>query len=214
MTNEEHHREGERAKDVVRSGYDAIAAEYTSARHVDVQQISLLQDLAGRLPADATILDAGCGAGVPVTQWLSERFTVTGVDISPEQVRLARQLVPQATFVCQDMTTLDVPDASFDAICSFYAVIHIPREEHLPLLRDFHRMLKPGGFLLLGMGSSDSPGIVEPFFGAPMYWSHYDAATNVRMMEEAGFHVIRLEMVPESLNPEGGSTSPFLLAEA
>jgi hypothetical protein len=45
-----------------------------------------------------------------------------------------------------------------------------------------------------------------------MYWSHYDAATNVRMTEEAGFEIIRYEMVPDSLDPEVGSSHLFLLA--
>ncbi len=201
-------------KDVVRTGYDAIAAAYTAARHVDPDQLSFLQDLADRLSQQAQVLDAGCGAGVPVTRWLSERFTVTGVDISEEQIRLARQWIPQATFLCQDMTALDFADDSFDAICSFYAVIHVPREEHRPLLAGFHRMLKPDGLLLLCTGAGDWSGAVEEFFGAPMYWSHYDAKTNLRMTREAGFQVIRSDLVRDSLDPESefGSNHLFLLA--
>lgn len=175
------------SKDVVRAGYDAIGAQYTAARHLDSNQRSLLQDLAGRLQRGAVVLDVGCGAGIPLTRWLSERFAVTGVDISEEQIRLARQSVPNARFLRQDMATLNFPDESFDAICSFYAVIHIPREEHRPLLENFHRMLKSGGLVLLCMGSGDWPGAVESFFEAPMYWSHYDAETNLHMTEEAGF---------------------------
>jgi hypothetical protein len=79
------------SKEVVRAGYDAIAAEYTAARHVESNQLSLLQDLAGRLPSGARVLDAGCGAGMLVTRWISDRSTATGVDISEEQIRLARQ---------------------------------------------------------------------------------------------------------------------------
>lgn len=200
-------------KDVVRAGYNAIAASYMAAKREDLNQLSFLQDLADRLPSGATVLDAGCGAGVPVTRWLSERFTVTRVDISEEQTRLARQSVPEATFLCQDMTALDFPDESLDAICSLYAVIHIPREEHQPLLQTFQRVLRPGGLLLLCMGARDWPGAVEEFYGAPMYWSHYDADTNRRMTEEAGFDVIRSELVPDSLDPAIVSSHLFLLAQ-
>ncbi len=114
-------------KDVVRAGYDAIATEYMAARHLDPRQVSFLQDLPDRLPGTAQVLDAGCGAGVPVTRWLSERFSATGIDISGEQIRLARRLVPEATFLCHDIAAIDFPDESFDAICSLYAVIHVPR---------------------------------------------------------------------------------------
>ncbi len=203
-------------KDIVRAGYNAIAAEYTTARRENIphpSHFSFLQDFADRLSPNAAILDAGCGAGIPVAHWLSERFMVTGVDFSQEQIDLARQLVPKATFLCQDMTALNVPDASFDAVCSFYAMIHIPREEHEPLLHCFHRMLRPCGLLLLCMGATEWPGEVEDFFGTPMYWSHFDAATNLRMVEKAGFNMLRHEIVPDNLDPGIASNHLFLLAE-
>jgi SAM-dependent methyltransferase len=207
------------SKDVVRTGYDIVAAEYLAARHLDTNQFSFLEDFAGRVPRGARVLDAGCGAGIPVTRWLSERYTVTGVDISEEQIRRARQSVPEAAFIRQDMTALDFPDQSFDAICSFYAVIHIPREEHRPVLENFHRMLKPRGILLLCTGAGDAPGDIDEFFGAPMYWSHYDAETNLRMTEDAGFAILRSELVPDKLEPrdepglQNSSNHLFLLAE-
>jgi len=201
------------SKDVVRTGYDAIAAQYLAARRVNADQLSLLQNLIDRLPEGASVLDAGCGAGIPVTRWLSESFIVTGVDISEEQIRLARASIPQATFLCQDITNLRFAAGAFDAICSLYAVIHIPRDEHRPLLQSFHRLLKPGGLLLLCMGAVDWPGAVEEFFGAPMYWSHYDAETNRRMTEEGGFEVVRSQLVPDSLDPEIDSRHLFLLAQ-
>ena len=159
------------------------------------------------------MLDAGCGGGVPVTRWLSERFSVTGIDISDEQVRLARELVPDVQFLCRDMTVLDFPDEAFDAICCLYAMIHVPRDEHLPLLHSFNRMLRPGGFLLSCMGAGEWPGEVEEFFGAPMYWSHYDADTNLHLVQRTGFHVLRHEIVPDSLDPETASNHLFLLAQ-
>ncbi|HLJ68652.1 MAG TPA: methyltransferase domain-containing protein [Chloroflexota bacterium] len=201
------------SKEIVRTGYDAVADRYVATRRLHDKERSLLQDFAGRLPAGAAVLDTGCGAGVPVTQWLGQRFHVTGVDISEEQIRLARRLVPQATFRREDMTALDLPDGIFDGICSFYAVIHIPRNEHRPLLASFHRLLKDRGLLLICMGAGDLPDDVEDFLGAPMYWSHYDAETNLRMTQEAGFEVLRSELVPDCLDPEGVANHLFLLAQ-
>jgi len=184
-------------KEVVGTGYDTIAQQYVRDRSLDARQLSLLQDLADRLPEGARVLDAGCGAGVPITRWLSERFQVTG----------------EATFLCQDMIALDVPDGSFDAICSFYAVIHVPREEHASLLRNFARMQRPGRFALLCLGTGDWPGEVEEFYGAPMYWSHYDVDTNLRLLQETGFTVLRHEIVPDSLDPEIAAHHLFVLTQ-
>jgi 2-polyprenyl-3-methyl-5-hydroxy-6-metoxy-1,4-benzoquinol methylase len=93
-------------KRIVQAGYDDIAAQYLATRSEDSADVQLLGELIQRLDRGAHVLDAGCGSGVPVTRILSRTFQVTGVDFSEEQITLARQLVPEAQFVCQDMTEL------------------------------------------------------------------------------------------------------------
>ncbi len=186
-------------KDLVKAGYNRIADDYLAARTQSPEQVRLLDDLAGRLPVNASVLDAGCGAGVPVTQILNARFDVIGIDFSETQIELARKNVPEAKFICQDMTQLDFQDGTFDAICSFYAIIHIPREEHKTLLLNFHRMLKPGGFSLLCLGVENLiDNIEEDFFGARMYWSHYDRVTYLKILREFGFLIISSDIIPDS----------------
>ena len=177
-------------KETVKAGYDKIARRYLEDRTLDSQDVRLLDDLIGRLPENAKVLDAGCGSGMPVARILSERFNVTGVDFSKAQIELARKTVPGATFICRDMTELEFPDDTFDAICSYYAIIHIPREEHRPLLVNFRRMLKPGGYALLCLGAENLvDDIDEDYLGARMYWSHYDADTYLQILKEIGFTI-------------------------
>jgi SAM-dependent methyltransferase len=95
-------------KNTVRDGYNTIADRYLAERTRDSEDIRLLDELMRRLPAGAAILDAGCGAGIPISEVLSERFQVTGVDFSEAQIELARKNVPNATFICEDMTRLHV----------------------------------------------------------------------------------------------------------
>ena len=199
-------------KRIVRDGYDQIARAYLEARDVAGADILLLADLIARLPRDARVLDAGCGAGVPVTRLLSQHARVIAVDISQAQLRLARQHVPSAALVCADIGAPGFQDASFDAICSYYAVIHVPRDEHPALLRNFHRLLKPHGYLLLTMGCGDSAGAVEAdWFGATMYWSHYDSATNLRLLDQCGFAVLWSKDVSDKL--DAGAAHTFILAQ-
>ena len=200
------------SKNIVRAGYNARAAEYLATRTEDSEDVQLLQELVQRLPRGAKVLDAGCGAGVPVTKFLSRFFEVTGVDFAEAQIQLARQLVPQAQFVCQDMTELAFPDQSFDAICSYYAIIHIPRQEHRRLFLNLHRILRPSGLALLCLGAGDlADDIDENYLGARMYWSHYDADTNIRMLQECCFNVIWSKIVADSTAP--GSVHLFVLAQ-
>jgi len=183
----------------VKEGYNAIANRYLAERTRDSEDVRLLNDFMERLPVNAIVLDAGCGAGIPISQKLSERFQVKGVDFSEAQIELAKKNVPNATFLCEDMAKLDFPENTFDGITSYYAIIHIPREEHQALLANFHRVLKPGGIALLCLGAEHSvEDIDENYLGARMYWSHYDTETYLKMLDECGFSILWSKRVEDA----------------
>lgn len=178
-------------KKTVKEGYNTIAARYLAERTRDSEDVRLLNDFIERLPLHVKVLDAGCGAGIPISQMLSEHFQVTGVDFSEAQIELSKKNVPNATFLCEDMTKLNFPENTFDGITSYYAIIHIPREEHQSLLANFHRMLKPGGFALLCLGAEHLiDDIDEDYLGTRMYWSHFDTETYLKMLNDCGFSMI------------------------
>jgi ubiquinone/menaquinone biosynthesis C-methylase UbiE len=178
-------------KKTVKEGYNNIAERYLAGRTRDSEDVQLLDDFIERLPENSKVLDAGCGAGVPISQILSEHFAVTGVDFSEAQIELAKKNVPNATFICEDMTKFNFPENTFDGITSYYAIIHIPREEHQPLLANFHRILKPGGIALLCLGAENLiDDIDENYLGTRMYWSHYDTETYLKILNDCGFSII------------------------
>ena len=199
-------------KETVKAGYNKIADRYLEERTRDSEDIRLIDDLIARLPSNAKILDAGCGAGVPVAQILSQKFHVTGVDFSEVQIELARKQVPNAEFICQDMTKLDFPNEAFDAICSYYAIIHIPRQEHEMLFVNFHRMLKPDGFALLCLGAENLvDDIDENYLGTRMYWSHFDTDTYLKMLNDTRFRIIWSRQVADATCEGAGHL--FVLAQ-
>ncbi len=79
------------------------------------------------------------------------------MDISDVQVERARRLVPTATFLRADATTISFPPASFDAIVCLYALIHMPLATQPPLLRRAATWLRPGGWLLAVTGNPITP---------------------------------------------------------
>lgn len=202
-------------KNIVKSGYDKVADRYLAEREVgakDAENVRLLADFIELLSPKSRVLDAGCGAGVPITKMLAEQFDVIGVDFSGEQVERAKRNVPNAHFFCQDMTELDFPDDSLDGICSYYAIIHIPREEHQSLLANFHRMLRAGGVALLCLGAEDlASDIDEDFLGTRMYWSHYDSETYRKMLRKCGFTIIWAKLVNDETCE--GAKHLFVLAQ-
>ena len=183
------------AVDLVERGYDRVAERYLATKGDDPTTIAALEDLAGRLPPGAAVLDLGCGAGVPATRYLSGRFAVTGVDVSARQLELARRHAPTATFVKADMVAVDFAPGAFDAVVALHSIIHVPREKHAALLRRTSAWLKPEGLLLAALSLTDFEGEDDDWegWGAPMRWSHYDRETNERMLGEAGFEILRSE---------------------
>lgn len=197
-------------KAVVAAGYDTIADRYLewSALRPSVARVAALDLADALIPAGADVLELGCGAGLPMSARLAAGRRLTGIDISREQVRRARRNVPEATFRQADMTTLDWPGASLDAVVAFYSLTHVPRDEQATLFRRIRDWLRPGGRFIASLGVEDDPGGIEAdWLGVDMYFSHFSARVSLRLLEEAGFVVERGDVVAE---PEDRHDARFL----
>jgi cyclopropane fatty-acyl-phospholipid synthase-like methyltransferase len=106
---------GGRPHGIVGAGYDLVSHLYQDDAGTVGEQVRRpgLQRLRQLLPAGASVLDLGCGAGVPVARDLTVDSAVTGVDVSAVQINRARRLVPAATFVQADMLTVAFPRRTF-----------------------------------------------------------------------------------------------------
>lgn len=176
-------------KHLVAEGYNACAEAYEQARRETVHPE--IKWLKSQLTNRARVLDIGCGSGLPVARELAKRFIVTGVDISAEQIRRARENVRHAEFFHSDIMAIDFPAASFDAVVALYAIFHLPRGEHHRLFRNIHRWLKPGGYLLATLSQQPEEAYMEDdFFGVEMFWSNYGMAEYRVMLAEAGFEIL------------------------
>lgn len=191
-------------KDVVARGYDRIAERYVEwSREVRVEERKRYTDiLLTSLPMGASVLELGCGAGIPTTSRLAEKFDLIGVDISPKQIELAAQNVQRGRFVCTDMSTLVFPFDTFDAVVAFYSLTHLPRGEQPQLLTNIAAWLRPGGLFVASLGAADSLGSVEQnWLGAPMYFSHYTDAINKRLVRNSGLQI--LQSIVETAEEDG-----------
>lgn len=115
-------------------------------------------------------LDVGCGSsGRIIDLLLTEGFTVEGLDVSAEMVRLARERHPEVTFHQADICTWALPEC-YDFISAWDSIWHAPLSEHEGILRKLCEGLKPGGVLIFTSGGVDEPGeIFNEMMGQPMY---------------------------------------------
>lgn len=181
-------------RDIVRAGYDTIAARYAEWSSAGWPTQAWVGKLLERLPERSVVLEIGCGNGEPAARLLAARHDYTGVDISAAQLERARAHVPGATFLQADYTEFEAAD--LDAVVAILTTTHVPRQEHADLLRRIAGWLHAGGLLLATFGSEDLPDECAEWLGAPMFFSHYDAETNLRLVTEAGFDLVEHEVVP------------------
>lgn len=118
-------------------------------RHDDV--IQQILDVANVVPG-ADVLDVACGTGVLFPDYLERKVgCLTGIDISSEMVKIAREKFPQVQVLCGDVEEA-VFDKKFDCVVVYNAFPHFPNPEHL--IQVLSDLLKPGGTLTVAHGMS------------------------------------------------------------
>jgi SAM-dependent methyltransferase len=110
-----------------------------------------LARLKRALPPSAAILDFGCGQGRLIHELNENGFAdVVGVDFSPEMIRVAHEHNPAARLVVADSAPLPFATASFDCVLLFAVLTCIASDDaQRTLIREFKRLLRPGGLLLI-----------------------------------------------------------------
>ena len=202
------------SKKLVEESYDKIAHDYLSwTTSFSSPRLTYLNKLLPLLPPahSASVLELGCGAGVPCTQILSSHTSsLVAVDISTAQLELAEQNVKggeagagkagEVKFVKSDMHALSFPNESFDAVVGFYSIIHLPREEQAVMMKRIFSWLKPGGYFLANFAATASEEswnenwLVE---GNGMFWSSWDEGTTLKMVKDVGLEVLEGSVVWE-----------------
>ena len=133
MTSEDDGQRAARVFDALGSGYEKAFA-HSEAHHRS------LEWLLGRLAPGSTVLDVGSGTGRPTAQTLTGAgHEVLGVDVSPGMVELAARQVPDARFECADILELALDEGSFDAVCAYFSLLQMSRDDQFRLLRKLGR---------------------------------------------------------------------------
>lgn len=135
-------------------GYEAIAAKWLANRgsptgRADAIGVDEVRRWARALARGSSVLDVGCGPGVPLTTVLAEEgLQVYGLDASPSFVAAFRQNLPKCPVACASAFESDFFGRSFDAVLAVGLIFLITEEEQRRLLRIFASILNGDGRLL------------------------------------------------------------------
>ncbi len=170
--------------------------------------------LRGWLPQrrDAAIADLACGQG-RLLHWLKLRgcTNLTGVDISPDQVAVARQVVPTVD-QADVLAWLGERAGRFDLLIGLDIVEHLARDEALRFLELCWAALKPGGRLVLQTPNADSPFGLSVRYGDVTHEWAYNVNALTRLLRRAGFAAIEArEQGPVPWGYSLASTARFLV---
>ncbi|WP_432127756.1 class I SAM-dependent DNA methyltransferase [Streptomyces sp. bgisy082] len=202
-----------------RRSYDTVAADYArlltdqlDAVPLDRAVIAGFVEEVEQAGGPRTIGDLGCGTGRVTSHLRSLGADAFGVDLSPGMVAVARATCPGVRFEVGSTTALDLPDASLGGVLSWYATVHMPEDELAASFAEFHRVLAPGGRLLVAFKVGDERVRLERAYGHEVALDVYRRSPDrvAELLAAAGLvesaRLVR-EPDPEEKTPQG-----FLLA--
>ena len=133
------------------NGYEHHAETFIRCRSKGINGVGApsVRHWARSLPPNATVLDIGCGIGLPISRTLvDEGLSVYGIDASLSMVQGFRQNFPNSPVACEAAEDSSFFDRQFDAIIAWGVLFLLPEETQEIVMRKMANVLSTGGKLL------------------------------------------------------------------
>jgi SAM-dependent methyltransferase len=193
-----------------RVAYDTVAVDYAklvsaelAAKPLDRAMLAACADLV-QAAGVGPVADLGCGPGRVTAHLHCLGLTAFGVDLSPAMIAVARRAHPGLQFDEGSMTALDLPDDVLGGIVAWYSIIHTPPERLPVTFAEFHRVLAPGGHLLLAfqVGDGERVHLLQAYGHAVSFHAYRLSPDHVtELLSQAGL-VVHARLVREPEEPE------------
>jgi SAM-dependent methyltransferase len=184
-----------------RRAYDLAAQTYHDLFHDEMKEKAydreLLDGFAARFEVGAVICDAGCGPSAHIGRYLAAKgLDLIGVDLSERCASLARRYNPGMKIICGDIGNLPFASESLDGVLSYYAIIDTPKVWVNRLFEEFHRVLKPGGSLIVAVKEGRDEGFVQDLLGIEIdiYFALFTESEIRAFFVDSGFALDFLEL--------------------
>jgi SAM-dependent methyltransferase len=180
-----------------RESYDALAAEHPDVVLSGLEDRPLDRALFGTFAelvqagGGGPVADVGCGPGRVTGLLAGLGLEAFGVDLSPGMVALARRSYPELRFVEGSMLALEIPDGTLGGVLGYYSIIHVPWEQRAQVFAEFHRVLAPGGVLMLVFQVGEERARRTEYEGTAIELDFYRQQPDevAGLLREAGFEV-------------------------
>jgi ubiquinone/menaquinone biosynthesis C-methylase UbiE len=179
--------------------YDQIAADYAArSPGADPNTLATIrQRFTALLAPGARVLDVGCGPGWEAARLRDLGLRAYGLDRSRGMLAEARGL--RLPLMLADMRALPLPGSSLDGLWVSASFLHIPKRDGPAVLREFRRVLRPGGALYIGVKEGDEERWVEQRRGHQRFFAFYQPEELDALLATHGFAVIECWLDADSL---------------
>jgi len=173
--------------------YDKIAQWWHEQHHDSAYGVPPLQRAIAMAGKGGKALDVGCGSGGRFVRILEEHeFTVTGMDVSKEMVKIAHKNHPQQHFLHQDICTWETSER-FDFIVAWDSIFHLPLAMQKPVISKLCSLLASGGVLIYTFGDDEGEH-TDQWHNDTFYYSSIGIKQNVQLLLAHGLALRHLEI--------------------
>ena len=180
------------AQNKTQETYRRIAVDYAQAQKERGQLLAQIEQFVSLLPSGGLVLDVGCGPGWDTAVLQSHHLTAIGLDLNHEMMRVGRtEHNIQQPFAQVDMRRLPFV-GQIDGIWACASLLHLERNDMLPTLREFHRVLKPDGIAYLSVKLGHGEKWTSTSYNRPLsrFFTFWQPETLDPLLETAAFQIV------------------------
>jgi SAM-dependent methyltransferase len=178
--------------------YNRVATQYAGERSPTIG-VTELQRIINRLGNELSILDLGCGTGVPIAKALIDQSAYyLGVDAAENMIRKFKDNVPGAEGRVADIAKLSYPKNHFDLAFAFGTIFHLNPDEQTQMFKLVAPSVKPGGVLAFTTGREAGEATGHVCGHALQHWS-LGKTGYISLLEELGLR-FKIDYVGEGEN--------------
>ncbi len=171
--------------------YKKYAIEWDKVRSQHFYEQAWLEQFLNLIPDQSSILDLGCGAGIPTAQYFSaKKCQITGIDSSAAMLEISRNRFPEHNWLEADMRQLDLKQ-SFNGIIAWDSFFHLTHNDQRAMFHIFKKHAKTGTALMLTTGPSHGTALGE-MQGEVLYHASLDPDEYKNLFETFGFRVVNM----------------------
>lgn len=203
-----------------RTAYDTVAPEYAELlrNELDGKPLdrAMLAAFAEHVqgPDAGEVADLGCGPGRVTAHLHSLGVNAFGIDLSPRMIDVARRSHPGLRFDVGSMTALDLADASLAGAVAWYSTVHTPPELLPTVFAEIHRVLVPGGHLLIAFKVGDERRHLSQGYGHELsldvYWTPPELVADLLAKAGLSLYAQLIREPDDSEKPRSGRQAFFL----